>query len=90
MESVATLTMPQAPRPVAKNVPSPEKGPSAPDGGDGAAALVAGGAGCWCGVEEEDGAGAGVKLAVGEWVVSGATMGEGVGTVEEDAEEEGR
>jgi len=90
MKSVATLVMPQAPRPVAKKVPSPKKGPLAPDGddGDGAAGLDAGG--CWCedDVGEGAGAGAGVELVVGEWV---GTMGEGAGTVGvgEGADEEG-
>jgi len=52
MKSVATLTMPQAPKPVAKNVPSPEKKPD--DGGavevvaGGVAEVVAGGGGGGC------------------------------------------
>jgi len=84
MELEASLVTPQAPRPVAKKVPSPKKGPLAPDvdGGldAGGAAVLDDGAGCfWCVVDE----GAGVKL----WIDSGATMGEGAWTVEE---EEGR
>jgi hypothetical protein len=91
MKSVATLVMPQAPRPVAKKVPSPLKGPLAPPVPDDGAVEVAGGAACVCEVGEGEGvmlvAGGGLLWGVLAMAVTAGIVGEG--TEEEGAEKEG-
>jgi len=86
--------MPQAPKPVAKYVAWPMKGPPVVPGAVGAESAVEVVVGGCCGVEVEEGVevvagggggGGGVATSMGDFGMEG----EGVGILEEDAEEDG-